>query len=564
MSGKSHTVSLLLIMWVLQTSRPRPFVAAEAMEVGVLPAFGQVTTIVRLDTSTISRVEDTESALKKEATNSMNKALNLYPRVMRDGPSPPWPGLPPPVNIGRKTRTSIFETLKPMSAKLPILSVGSSIYRFFRWRVFSVYRKLFAVVWLANMITLIIYCYHHFRNGIFIMDQSDQITILENIQTAVAANLLAAVSLRNEHVVNILYRTFVTHTPSNLPLWLRRHFAKLYSYGGVHSGCGVSAASWYLLLMVATIFNPPRSNVQAYLLSNLSVFTGALLIIMIACAMPYMRTQFHNLFELVHRFVGWTIQVLVWIQVVTFAVVVAEASNESIGFALVKLPAFWFLIAVFGFTIYPWLRLRRVNVRVDKLSKHVVRIWFDGRTEPARTIRLSDHPTMESHAFATIPEPADEKKFSAIISNAGDWTNRLINNPPEKIWVRGVYAWGVLRVATLFKRVVIVSTGSGIGPCLSLFTGYPQVTCRVLWSTRTPEETYGKKILDIVHRADPNAVIINTKEKGRQDMVQLCHDLYTESNAEAVIVISNPDFTYKIVFGLESRGVPAYGPIWDS
>ena len=286
--------------------------------------------------------------------------------------------------------------------------------------------------------------------------------------------------------------------------------------------------------------------------------------VMIACAMPYVRNKAHNFFELVHRFVGWSIQGLVWVQVVTFAAVVSEARKENIGFVLVRLPAFWFLIAVFGFTLYPWLRLRRVKVRVENLSKDVVRVWFDGRTEPARTIRVSDHPTMESHAFATIPELPSKTSFSAVITNSGDWTNRLITNPPEKVWIRGVYAWGVLRVATLFRKVVVVATGSGIGPCLSLFTGYPDVMCRVLWSTRTPEETFGKKILDTVLRADPNAVIINTKEKGRQDMVQHCYNLYREANAEAVIVISNPRLTYKVVFGLESRGVPAYGPIWDS
>ena len=547
----------------LTTPRPKHLVAIGNVEGVSLPTFGHVTTNKRLDTSTISRVEDTESALKKGVTNSMNITLNLCPRFTRES-SLLWSGLPPSVNTRQMSTTSIFEAQKMMPTKLPTFSDGNSKFRLFRWRVVSVYRILFSIVWSANMIALAIYCQQHFRNGISIMDQNTQIMVLENIQTAVAANLLAAISLRNEHVVNILYRIFVTHTPSNRPLWLRRLFAKLYCYGGIHSGCGVSAASWYLLLTVATLFNQPPSKVQAQLLSSLSIFIGVLLMVMIVCAMPYVRTRAHNLFELVHRFVGWSIQGLVWVQVIIFAVVVSKAKNENIGFTLAKLPAFWFLSIILGFTLYPWLRLRRVKVRVEKLSKDVVRIWFDGHTKPARTIRISDHPTMESHAFATIPELTGETSFSSIITNAGDWTNRLITNPPEKVWIRGVYAWGVLRVATLFKRVVVVTTGSGIGPCLSLFTGYPEVLCRVLWSTKTPEETYGKKILDSVFHADPNALIIDTKEKGRQDMVQLFHGLYTESNAEAVIVISNPGLTYKVVFGLESKGIPAYGPIWDS
>lgn len=47
-------------------------------------------------------------------------------------------------------------------------------------------------------------------------------------------------------------------------------------------------------------------------------------------------------------------------------------------------------------------------------------------------------------------------------------------------------------------------------------------------------------------------------------MVKLTHRLYKEYNAEAVAVISNPKVTYKIIYGLTSRGVPAFAPIFDS
>jgi hypothetical protein len=47
-------------------------------------------------------------------------------------------------------------------------------------------------------------------------------------------------------------------------------------------------------------------------------------------------------------------------------------------------------------------------------------------------------------------------------------------------------------------------------------------------------------------------------------MVQLAYNLWKESRAEAVVVISNKQVTQQIVFGLEIRGVAAYGPIFDS
>ena len=35
-------------------------------------------------------------------------------------------------------------------------------------------------------------------------------------------------------------------------------------------------------------------------------------------------------------------------------------------------------------------------------------------------------------------------------------------------------------------------------------------------------------------------------------------------NAEAVVVISNQPLTDKVVYGMMSRGIPAFGAIWDS
>lgn len=550
------------------------FHAANAMESGQMPKRSQP---VRQESyhsqyggnSETSRGEGGSTQASKKAPTStaitMNSALNIQPHSL-PGEEPPIMPLPSATKAHRIGIMSIAEALKLKPAdfyKLPAFR-GSPMVRSFRWKIATVYRRLFAVVFLINMTVLGIYCHIHFRNGIVLEDQNAQVKVFEDLTTAVASNLMATILIRNEHFVNILYRILVLHTPASTPLWLRRLFAKLYCMGGVHSGSAISGTVWYLLLTIVALFNQPPSKVQAVLLSGLSVIIWAMMIAMIASAMPCVRQKIHNLFEVVHRFGGWSIQGLIWVQVVTFATIVADVKKYSIGFALIKLPAFWFLVVIFCFTLYPWLRLRKINVRVEKLSKHAVRIWFDGYIKPIRTIRISDSPLMEVHAFATIPEPNGQKGFSSIVSSAGDWTKRVIANPPDKLWVRDIYSWGLLHISTMFSKIVVVTTGSGIGPCLSLFNSQYNVPCRILWSTRNPELTYGRKILEAVLKTDPNALIIDTGEKGRHDMIQLSYDLYRESQAEAVMVISNPAFTYKVVFGLESRGIPAYGPIWDS
>ena len=77
-------------------------------------------------------------------------------------------------------------------------------------------------------------------------------------------------------------------------------------------------------------------------------------------------------------------------------------------------------------------------------------------------------------------------------------------------------------------------------------------------------KTYGKGVLDSVKVLDPDPIVLDTTHTGRQDIFPMLLNLVKTFKAEAVLVISNPIFTRKMVFDLESRGVPAYGPIFDS
>lgn len=47
-------------------------------------------------------------------------------------------------------------------------------------------------------------------------------------------------------------------------------------------------------------------------------------------------------------------------------------------------------------------------------------------------------------------------------------------------------------------------------------------------------------------------------------MIKLIHHVYKEFDAEAVCIISNQPLTQKVVYGLMSRGIPAFGAVWDS
>ncbi|HWM18112.1 MAG TPA: hypothetical protein VNO51_00385 [Ilumatobacteraceae bacterium] len=74
----------------------------------------------------------------------------------------------------------------------------------------------------------------------------------------------------------------------------------------------------------------------------------------------------------------------------------------------------------------------------------------------------------------------------------------------------------------------------------------------------------GDALVDEVERAQPDAIIWNTDELGKPDVLRLAYHAYADSDAEAVICISNRTVTRHVVHGLERRGIPAFGPIWDS
>lgn len=444
-------------------------------------------------------------------------------------------------NKSDSSATSIEEKEKhPLPEKL-----GKHGTRALRHRFFSLYRRFFSVVFIANM-AAVIYMIHRFAT---------QGIDIPSLGTATAANLCTAVLIRQDHVVNLLF-TLACSVPTSAPLFIRRNCAKVYHIGGLHSGAGAAATTWLLIFTIAATIDSAHPAVLA-----VSYILIALLVGIVVTAHPTFRAQFHNRFELIHRFAGWSALALFWVQ--TVLLTDSLRGSATLGNAIVNSPGFWLLLIATSSVALPWLNLRKVKVRRDVLSGHAVRLYFDYTTPVVGTaVRISQRPLVEWHAFATIAKP-NEKGFSLLVSNAGDWTKNQIQNGHSELWVRGVPACGVLRIAPLFKNIVLVATGSGIGPCMPVIYA-KRVPARIFWSTPHPEQNFGPEIIKAVYDADPDAVIHNTKTMGRPDMVAISYRLLRESNAEAVCVISNKKLTQMIVYAMESRGIPAFGAIFDS
>ncbi|KAI9371783.1 hypothetical protein BJX61DRAFT_10284 [Aspergillus egyptiacus] len=423
-----------------------------------------------------------------------------------------------------------------------------------RYTILDIYRRLFTLVFLANI-------------GVFIYVMVSDRKLLALVNAA-AANLLACGLARQPLVVNAIFVT-VCSIPRSAPLWMRRLASKVYHYGGVHSGCGVASLVWYLGfvgVMSREYFYPPEGTSSPFSVAPvvLTYIILALLLAIIIVAYPTFRVKMHDYFELTHRFSGWLIVALFVILLLVFVDEASTAEGRPMGRYLIELPAFWFLMVVVLAIVHPWLLLRKVKVTPEYLSPHAVRLHFNHTTTAfGKGIQLSKHPLQDWHGFATFPDP-EGKTFSALVSKAGDWTSACIKEQPKALWKRGVLIYGFAYAMRVYKRVVVVTTGSGIGPCLSFLGDENRPDLRVIWQTRAPKRTYGKEVLNLVGRLDRNPVIIDTNSSGRLDMVPVIRQIARDFDAEAICVISNPRVTKKVVYELESTGIPAYGPIFDS
>ena len=390
-------------------------------------------------------------------------------------------------------------------------------------------------------------------------------TSLEVIAAISQLNLLLGVLPRQHWLVNSVSWA-ATRPSTKWPLRIRWSLAQYYHVGGAHVGAALAGTLWYLVYVVllAPAWADGEPGIDDASLTLAVVIVVTLLTICILAA-PSIRTRHHNVFEASHRFGTWLVLLLAWVNTVLLAALQAGTGTRTFGQALATSPLFWMLLVSTALAVWPWLLLRKVPITVERPSDHVAIVRLDhGRTPPVGTTRaISRHPLLGWHPFACVPPASGEAGYRMVVSRAGDWTSRFIDDPPEYVWVRGIPTAGVANAKRLFNRVLYVTTGSGIGPALGHLLTDTQ-GARLVWVTRDPRATYGDGLVDEVERAQPNAVIWNTDQQGKPDVLALTSEAYVDSAADAVICISNRRVTGRVVGELERRGVPAFGPIWDS
>lgn len=454
--------------------------------------------------------------------------------------------------VGSVTCPAVVPTVHHRTAEPPARSLRALAKR----PGLMPYRRFVAAVVVVNLGVLV----HQLRRGEWSIGAG---AALSGVSAMALVNITAAVLVRQQAVLNLLYGLAGRGSPS-WPLWIRWSVGKVHHVGGLHAGFALAGTAWlgaFTAVAFVTSARDPGSVTPTTLV--LCVALAALMVVVTVGASPAVRTRAHNVFEQSHRWGGWTAIGLFWVLTVHLAVV--GRGDTSVVAAVASDWHVWVLAVLTASVAWPWIRLRRVPISVERPSPHVAIVGFDHGVRPewSSAVGISRGPLREWHAFATVTTPG-RPGYRLLISRAGDWTGGFIDDPPSHVWVRGVpVAAPMAKVAVLFERVVYVVTGSGIGPCLGQILA-DRVPARLVWSTRDPRRTYGDALVDEVAAAQPDAVIWDTTEHGKPDLVQLAVDAVADFDAEAVFVVSNRTTTLTLVHALERRGIPAFGPIWDS
>ncbi len=405
------------------------------------------------------------------------------------------------------------------------------------------YNRLALSLALVNIV-----CYKIFSPQFSTMNETQ---LLEALFVPIVLNFMVATIIRSQYVINLLF-AMATSIPTSFPLSLRWACGKVYHFGGIQVGTYFSGAMWLFYLFTQIDLSP--------LSELIAVHIGVLTLVMLV-SLPKFRAKYHNNFEIIARFGNWTSLALFWVETILF---IKTVNHEATLAHLLNSPFIWALVLITFITILPWLKLKKVPVQVKTPSNHVALASFNYGETPfaGSSTDLSFSPLLEWHSFANVPAP-NTSGFRLTISRAGDWTGDFIKKRPQFIWRKGITTAGVGNVEKLFKKVIWVATGSGVGPCIPhLLT--KKVPSRLVWSTRNPRKTYGDELVDEILAVQPNPIIWDTTSQGKPNLVELAYKAYREFEAEAIICIANKKVTWQVVYEFESRGIPAFGAIWDS
>ena len=310
------------------------------------------------------------------------------------------------------------------------------------------------------------------------------------------ANILTLTLCRSEAFLRVIFWLAVKLLGrSSVPLFMKTATTSLLqSLGGIHSGCGIcgiSSIAWLVYALVHTLRDIQNTSPEIIAVASTIL---VLLCLSSLAAFPLVRHLHHNIFERIHRFAGWTALTLLWAFVILTLSYdpITKSYSKDLKSRLFRQQEFWFTLSITLLTITPWFTVRRVPVKVSAPSGHASIVKFEGGVKAGILGRISPSPFSEWHAFGII---SDGKKEHMMLAGAvGDFTKSLVSNPPSHLWVRRVHFAGLPYLVNMYKRVLCVATGTGLGVFLSFLLQQSSTEVCVVWVANGIVQNFGKEI----------------------------------------------------------------------
>jgi len=365
---------------------------------------------------------------------------------------------------------------------------------------------------------------------------------------------LAIASFCRETELTVSLHYLSPYTPKfGRYLWLRL----LHCIGGLHISASISGYVWSWIYVSEQFIIPlsKRQSVDA-VLSTCGILQVVLLTIVIVTAFPYFRRMAHDVFEFCHRYLRW----------IVFASFVVQVFYTQLAIQhtlLSPTPIIMFVLLIL--LVYPWTWVRRYKVAQAEVAANHLILTFRRRLPAHGFVRVSRDGN-EWHSFAIAYVSRYNGTFDLLITRAGDWTGRLIddfaNNAPKHLYFRrrGI---GFSYTLYCYDSVLFVCTGGGIAPGIMYALPRYPTTVHCLWISKDHRSIFGERYWNIVSNYGSRLHLWDTKKDGRP-AIEMPVQLAKKLEVEAIFVVSNEDYTVKLMTAARKQNIPAYGATWDS
>jgi hypothetical protein len=259
------------------------------------------------------------------------------------------------------------------------------------------------------------------------------------------ANLTVTILVRNELVLLFLYWSF-----KYIPIFKFPCHRMLHSIGGLHVGTGIATDVWIIVYAVRMFTRPFDRTWPEWTMRTTVVIIAIALTLMIATALSPIRRRHHNLWEYVHRYVGWFSLVNLTLHVIANAATLPPNPSAVFYTPLPYLTTVC-LVSVF----YVWFTVRKVSITTfvpHGAGSTVAIIKFPGRpTMKDGTVARVSTDCFQWHAFSIAMADGAKPNFGIIVCPLGDWTRSLVESVslrdgPKKMWIRGVNPPGFMHM----------------------------------------------------------------------------------------------------------------------